>query len=176
MKNTPKVMVKNGMLGILFVMCFAKCETSTPTSVITDDIVSEPDTLYFTEEMRGSARVQLIFDSLTKDNLIPRNVWVPVHANGQNDLVEILNHSNLYLRSKDSNFQIKKNSNVSFDFYVNSDYEGYKSETMGECLTIYLGVELHENYVLSAYWIDSVFSCNEIVQLMMMYEPVAPEK
>lgn len=163
------------IVGILL-----SCKDSKPIDLSSIDIENQLDTLYLNEDMIGQFGFKIRFDSLTVNKHIPRNVWVDVSIEGEDTMVYVLKHANLFLTSKDSNFQIQRISSNNYKFYINNDYHGYipnGGPVEGqECLEIYPVIQPYRGYALSTYWLDQPIIHPDKTNVMVLYETLEEVK
>ena len=174
MKNTYRLTIP-----IVFAFLFACAEASNKKPLISSE-KNKLDTLLITEDMRGNYGFSLKFDSLSNEKLIPRNVWINVHAKGRDTMVHILKHADLFLSSRDSNFRIQRISEYEYKFYINDNYCGFLPNggpVKGqECLEIYPDIQPNDGYELSTYWLDKPIKFPERTTVLVLYEQLEEVK
>lgn len=162
------------IVGILF-----SCKDSKQKEFVRIDSDNHLDTLYLNEDMIGQFGFKLTYDSLTVNKQIPRNLWVDVSVKGEDTMVYVLKHANLFLTSRDSNFQIERISNQQFKFLINDSYHGYvraDEPIRGGYLEVYPVIQPHKGYILLTYWLDQPITYPEKTEVMMLYEPLEEAK
>jgi hypothetical protein len=167
------------ILPIALVFLFS-CNETSKNEPLNYNEKNEFDTLYINEDMRGNYGFNLKFDSLTNEKHIPRNVWIKVCVEGRDTMFHILKHADLYLTSRDSNFQIQRITKNEYKFFVNNNYQGYIPNggpvKEQECLEIYPNIQPNEGYVLSTYWLDNPIKYPKKTNVLVMYQTLQEVK
>lgn len=166
---------RNSLIRLLFtlfvLMISYSCTNSNKNIHIQDNNVRIPDTLYFNENMREGAGFTCKYDTLTVNNNIPRNIWVPMSIKGRGTMVDILNHSNIFIESDDSLFRVRKTGNLRFEIFVDSKYSGYIPPHGGEYLSLFPVIQPHKSYILKTYFTEPI-TYPQKTRMMVLYEPI----
>ncbi len=139
-----------------------------------NDITNEIDTLYFTEDMRGTSGLNVHYTIDSSYHKIPREIWIDVSLTPKGEMNTMIQHFDIYLKSSDSNFIIQQNSNLEYQFFVSNEYKGnsfngYLSDT-DNVLQFEIYLQPLVGYVFKTYWRDNPYTSEEITKLCLKSE------
>lgn len=163
------------MKAIQILVCFIifySCTLKKHQDLSSEKQKSKLDTLRFPENMIPNARLDFKWDKYTLDSLIPRGIWVKLKVTGNNEISKIVNHSNLYLKSKDTLLEVQKISNSEFKIKVSKNYSGFIPNHGGECLVIESYIQPKKGYAFQSYWLDKVIVYPSWTNLFLHYLPI----
>ncbi|MES2555590.1 MAG: hypothetical protein V4604_05525 [Bacteroidota bacterium] len=175
MQNGLLIIYSRNKLGLLLfllvLMIIYSCNNSDKNNTIQENNTDAPDTLYYSENMRGEAGFTCKYDTLTVNNNIPRNSWVTMSVKGKGAMIDILKHSNIFIESDDTNFRVRKTGNTQFEIFISSKYSGYFPPHGGEYVSLFPVIQPHKDYVYKAYSGKPIVYPDR-TRVMMLYEPI----
>ena len=159
-------------IAFVCLISLVSCTEHNGRELIRKNEKNQLDTLRFSENMRNESRLDFTWDKLTIDSPITRETWVKIKIKGINGMSDIVNHSNLFLKSEDTLLEVQKISNSEFKIKVYKEYSGYKPSHGGKCIIVASYIQPKKGYIFESYWLDKGITYPSWTKLFLHYVPI----